>query len=100
MPLVKTTDFVSIVHSPVDELQSSLSSGISRVSSICLVIDTTSSRGEPIIKGLGSGLTGFGLLNCICARAVIPVNNIARRTLERDGITRSDINLILLLNVD
>src|SRR5712691_6305619 len=95
---MKTTGLLSRVHSPVVLLQSSLSSGISRVSSICFVIDSTSSRVELMIEGLGRGLAGFGLLNCICATADIPINKRARRAREAGAVTLWDITLILIPN--
>jgi hypothetical protein len=51
-----------------------------------------------MIEGLGRGLAGFGLLNCICAAAVIPVNKRARRAREAGAVTLSDINMILISN--
>src|SRR5436853_7576723 len=99
MPLMNTTDLLSRVHSPVVALQSSLSSGISRVSSICLVIETTSSRAAAIIEGLGSGLTGFGLLNWICPNAASAVDKTARTNRIAGAETRSDIDLFLSNNL-
>jgi hypothetical protein len=45
-----------------------------------------------MIEGLGRGLAGFGLLNCICATAEIPINNRARRIRDAGAVTLSDIN--------
>src|SRR6266404_853928 len=100
MPLMKTTGLLIRVHSPVVELQSSLSSGISRVSSICLVVEITSSRVAKKIEGFGRGLIVFGLLNSIWPAAVMAVKKSARVNLQATAKARSDIDLILSFNLD
>src|SRR5436190_5382415 len=97
---MKMTGLLIRVHSPVVELQSSLSRGISRVSSICLVIEITSSRVAKMIEGLGRGLIVFGLLNSIWPTAVMAVNESASANLKATATARSDIDLILSFNLD
>jgi hypothetical protein len=92
---MKITGLLISVHSPVVALQSSLSTGISRVSSICFVNAITSSRVATTIEGFGSGFTVFGLLSCIWPPAVITANKTANVDLKTRVTMRLDIYSIL-----
>src|SRR5258708_31886553 len=86
MPLIKMTGLVNNKHSPVGGLQSSLSSGISRVSRICLIIATISSRDRENNSGLGRGFGGFGLSICICGATLASNANVASNMCEKPSL--------------